>query len=337
MREKNYCRIDLLKFIGSLMIFTMHCELFAGSALHLAIQIATRWAVPFFFIASSFFLFGGAKGGKISKERLVRYVKRVLLLYIAWFIVNLPSIFITNIYLKGMFSPYTYINFFKGAVLSSAYKGSWYLTSSVFSAILVYLLGKKLSGRAVVLCTAPLFIICAFSSVYRGFLPPFADTLLVKQLIFPLNLFGGCFYFALGRLLAEHRESLERLSALKIVILLILSYSGFIAEVLLSRRFHYGKATDVGFCIAAVAVCVFLLGIKGKRAIPHHITLRKISTIVFCAQANVLLAMSAFGKSFHIKNSLILYAVALAVMAAVVAVVLLLQTKTKLKFAKYLT
>lgn len=48
---KNNDSIDLFKLLASIMIFVMHC-----SVLPFGWELMSRWAVPFFFITSSFFL-----------------------------------------------------------------------------------------------------------------------------------------------------------------------------------------------------------------------------------------------------------------------------------------
>ena len=48
--------IDLLKFLGSIMIFTMHISAFRDCGqLVFVWEILSRWAVPFFFVTSAYF------------------------------------------------------------------------------------------------------------------------------------------------------------------------------------------------------------------------------------------------------------------------------------------
>lgn len=55
--------IDLLKFIGSIMIFTIHMAVFESfGEVQSAWELLGRWAVPVFFIASAYFLFSANNG-----------------------------------------------------------------------------------------------------------------------------------------------------------------------------------------------------------------------------------------------------------------------------------
>ena len=83
---------DLMKFVASIMIFVMHMEVFRdfGDKAFLYQVVLSRWGVPFFFVSSSYFLFRRGKNGSIAREDLIKYIKRIALLYLVWFIINLP-------------------------------------------------------------------------------------------------------------------------------------------------------------------------------------------------------------------------------------------------------
>ena len=93
---KKYDSIDIAKFLGSILIFTMHLKP------ALAVQISARWAVPFFFICSSYFLFRKSKNKTVDRETIRKYIHRILTLYLVWFIFNIPSIIYTRLYGKDL-------------------------------------------------------------------------------------------------------------------------------------------------------------------------------------------------------------------------------------------
>lgn len=332
----KYDAIDLLKFIGSILIFALHLNLFSGSPINTGIQLLARWCVPFFFITSAFFLFGKAENGKIPPSRLTAYVKRVLLLYLSWFVINIPAVIYTRIISAGAFSLRTYLYFIKNILLSSAYKGSWYLLSSAFSAVLIYLLSKKLSNRMILLCTLPLYLICAASSVYGKLLPGTVFSVL-RFLYFPLNIFGGCFYFAIGKYLADNRRLISCIKKHAAVLLTIFSFAAFCAEVVFAKAMGWSYSTDASLCVALVGFSFVILGLKTSIKIKNSLALRKMSTIIYCAQGNILLLGRALKKTGLVSNDLLYFLIMSLVMAATVTVVLLLQKKVKLKALRYLT
>ena len=83
--------IDLLKFIGSIMIFTIHMAVFESfGEVQSAWELLGRWAVPVFFIASAYFLFS-ANNGSVEYANIKKYIYRIGMLYLCWFIFNLPN------------------------------------------------------------------------------------------------------------------------------------------------------------------------------------------------------------------------------------------------------
>ena len=334
---RKYDTVDLLKFIGSILVFTMHLSLFMDTDIDLAIQISARWCVPFFFIISSFFLFKNSDKGRISAERLSGYVKRILFLYIAWFIVNIPSIIYTRIITKGIFSFATYLNFIKGALLTSTFTGSWYLMGSVFSAVLIYLLSKRFSNRFILLFTFPLYLVCVATSVYGNILPKAVSAILMNTLCFPLNIFGGCFYFAVGKHLADNYVKFKGLSKFKAFLFFAVSFAAYCVEVILAKRTNLLSTTDFAFSSVLYGFAFVLFGITLNINIKNGIVLRKASTIIYCAQGNVILLSNVIKKGLNIQNDILRYILILFLMSGIVAFVLILQKKSKWKFVKYLT
>ena len=133
--KKALDAIDLAKFIASILIFSMHCALLSdyGNA-NLIVSLAARWGVPFFCICASYFLFRKSTNGNIDKSTLTKFLYRIGSLYLIWFIFNIPCVIIRRFYSKDLSSISTWLLFLKNSILSSTFTGSWYLTSSIFSA-----------------------------------------------------------------------------------------------------------------------------------------------------------------------------------------------------------
>lgn len=335
--SRKYDGIDLLKLIGSISIFTMHLGLFEGSTLNLVIQLLSRWAVPFFFIISSFFLFKKSENGSLSPEKLTLYVKRILFLYLSWMVINTPSIIYNHIIAEGGLSFNVLVNLLKSFLLSSSFTGSWYLLSSVFSAVFVYFLSKKLSNKMILICTFPLFLICALTSVYRNVLPNPLMILFGEVLFFPLNIFNGCFYYSIGKCVADNYNRIKNISKWYLIILLVFSYLAYFGEVYFAKSMNWLGSTDVSLFMPLVGLAVTLLGLSLTIRINNSVLLRKMSTIIYCAQSNILLIGGALRKAVQIDKGVLYYFIMCFIMAIVVLIVLLLQKKTKWKTIQYLT
>ena len=335
--KKTWDTIDLAKFIASILIFTMHCNVLGDyQNAGFFIEVLARWGVPFFFICSSYFLFSKSVNGQISKETIRKYMFRVGMLYLVWFIYNLPNVIYQRLYSKDLTAVSTWLIFIKNSILSSTFTGSWYLASSIFSAYFVYLLSKKLKTKTILLITSVFYILCVLTSAYRGALPSRWDEVL-HFLCFPLNIFNGCFYFALGKLAVENQSAILRVFTKKrALICFVVFYAFFAAELYFTDRYGIIDSTDVAFSTAAIALALFLYCIQTSRSFKNALLMRKLSTIIYCCQGNVLL-VNGFCKKILGIPSVIAYAISAVIVAVICAAVVYIQKKKNWKWSKYLT
>lgn len=300
MKKQEYDTIDFLKFIAAIMIFVMHCNAFGDNErIKLVWECCSRWAVPFFFIVSSFFLCGKIDVALTDDERkivLKTYVKRILSLYGLWALFNIPSIIAFRIYVPGVLKVKTYMDFFKNAVISSTFTGSWYLISCVFSACLCYgilyswTVKKKLMFMSVVQAA------CILCSVYQGLLPKWMRIVFIDGLCFPLNLFGGFLYFGLGEAIYRSLIWLNDVQSWKFIIIAIASYTLFFVEIIMARKLKLIGTSDCGLFIIPVSICIVILAFRSSLKIKKHKLYRNLSTIIYCSQGNVLLVSSLLEK-----------------------------------------
>ena len=148
--KKTYVGIDLLKFIMALAVVAIHVKPFETSSLLSSIfKPWTSAAVPVFFLISAFLLFNKVErlsGGGQKRIAILNFTKRIGILYMVWFVIDLPYI-IAN---KGYFTSYGVMEsigvFVKDLLLSATFPGSWFLSALVVSVLLVcglsYILGK---------------------------------------------------------------------------------------------------------------------------------------------------------------------------------------------------
>ena len=141
---------------------------------------------------------------------------------------------------------------------------------------------------------------------------------LLGYLCFPLNIFGGFFYFSLGLYFAKHQELVSRIKTKYCIVIML-----------------YGMS-DQAFSIIPLSLSIFIIGIRSSIKIKNAKELRKMSTIVYCAQGNILLAKNAISKFIGIRSSVTLFICCVFMMSFVIEVVFLLQKK-HIRWAKYLT
>ena len=327
--------IDLLKFIGSIMIFTIHMAVFESfGEVQSAWELLGRWAVPVFFIASAYFLFS-ANNGSVEYANIKKYIYRIGMLYLFWFIFNLPNFICVRFLKRPPHTMYDFLMIAKNSVLSSTFTGSWYLLSSIFCAWLLFVLKKKMNTKQICLIAILFQIICIFTSVYKGILPD-----QIRHIFsfwqFPLNIFGGLFYFAIGLFLAENQDLIYKAPKWKYSSIAVMSFLTYIGDINFAKHFAIYGGSDEDFSLIPLSVSVFILGMRSSVKIRNAKKLRNISTIIYCAQADILLAKVAISRIFGINFSLFLFGICSVIMVCIIAAVFWLQER-KIWWAKYLT
>jgi serine/alanine racemase len=338
--KKSYDTIDLFKLIASILIFAMHIHALrsVGESIQFyGVNLLARWGVPFFFITSSFFLFSKGTNGNVTGDQLKKYVKRILTLYALWFIFNIPYIVdtwflsydLTTLLSWGIIAKQWFVS-------SNTFMGSWYLMSCVFSACVVYLMSKKMKNRTILFITFFTYLFCVMSCVYRGFLPEAVVRFVPTA---PYNgVICGCFFFAIGKWMAENMEKLSRVPQKLYLGGGLLFLALYYAEIILVKRWIEVKRTDAALMLIPTAVFLFLFAVNSTLRLSGAAWIRKVSTIIYCSQGSMIYLSSLLCEvAFHTQHSLIITSVACLMMCAVIVLVFFLQKKTKVRWPAYLT
>ena len=103
--------MDCFKFICCILIIAIHAKPFVNNYwLDAGVGLLTRFAVPYFFVATGFFFFRTiADKNTSNKKRLQKYELRMFRFYIVWFIIHM----IFNAVIGGtIYSPLYYLRHF---------------------------------------------------------------------------------------------------------------------------------------------------------------------------------------------------------------------------------
>ena len=90
----NYRAIDVFKFIAAILVVIIHANESDALLPSCFVESVSSLAVPFFFIVSGFFYKRGLDKRNSNKEKLsycLGYVKKLLIIYLFYAMVNLPS------------------------------------------------------------------------------------------------------------------------------------------------------------------------------------------------------------------------------------------------------
>lgn len=215
--RKQYRAIDIAKFVMAILVVAIHVRPFTGQTAFVYDDIIARIADPLFFQITAFLFFekifaqisGDLRQG-MSWCMLGHYMKRILALYTAWFVIYAPVVLprtwqeCGNI--RGML-----LALLKKYWLSGYYGAMWFMTALLLAMPLVFILTKYLGSRLCLLLSAPWFLLTVARMEYCSITDGWQGAGYFDSAIY--GLFGwygngltyGFFFCALGMRIAYKR------------------------------------------------------------------------------------------------------------------------------------
>lgn len=157
MKSKPIPGLDILKFANALLIVAVHCEAF----LHLnyftsAITPLLNCAVPTFFVISAYLVFRKISSStppetfKDNIGKLRHFTNRLCILYLFWFIAELPLV-IHNRHYSTMSMKELLVHIPTDILFASTFHGAWFLSALVIGVWTTWALGKLILRKKVLL------------------------------------------------------------------------------------------------------------------------------------------------------------------------------------------
>lgn len=140
---KQYNGLDVLKFCAALAVVSIHCTSYHYTFFRqYFVDSLFTIAVPFFFVCSGFFFSRIINSG--NKDRFITYIKKLLLMYLFWSIIGLPSM-LYNLYMSfpGQYS-FWILMLIRSFFLTGSSGVFWYLLAMIIASVVMYhFLSKK--------------------------------------------------------------------------------------------------------------------------------------------------------------------------------------------------
>ena len=133
-QKETYPGIDCFRLWAALLVVAIHTSplaMFGGTGDFILTRVAARVAVPFFFMASGFFLISHYAE---NADRLVRFVKHTCLIYGLAIVFYLPVNVYNGYFQMDELAP----NFIKDLVFDGTVYHLWYLPASVIGAMIAW-------------------------------------------------------------------------------------------------------------------------------------------------------------------------------------------------------
>ena len=306
---RNYNALDAMKFVASLFVVGIHVHPFgdfSGKADYLFIVLA-RFAVPFFFVTSGFLLFKRLKSEENPNRYVKSYVMRILKMYLFWFIVDIPMTYarkLQPIGEEGSNALAELAGFCKNAVLTSTFRGSWFLTATIYGILLVWLLSRKCGNRTIIGAGLLLYGLCILSSAYAEIFKASGGWQIYKVY---KEITGGAAYnrwpagflfLALGKWFADNEQRLPITRKTAFFGCIVSVYLMMLEMTFLKKQEIVG-ASDC--FVSLIPLSVFLCALLLHTQLPDNLIYRKMrvaSTVTFYAHFMLLFVFEGIKDRF---------------------------------------
>ncbi len=343
MNSQKSNAIDPFRVIAALLIIAVHTAPLSScheTADFLFSYCLSRIAVPFFLMTTGYYTLSPFLAGKEAKTIPFAWhsLKKLLILYLAAGMIYLP----VNLYAGKL--PDTLLEAIKMLFFDGTFYHLWYLPAALMGSVLLMLLSRCFSGRALALIVTLLYLIGLFGDSYYGLaasLPPvknFYDVLFTfssytRNGIFyaPLFLFMGAYAFSGQGLMPSAGKTG---SCQKDRVFPCLLYTTGFALLMLSEGFlsfslHWQRHNSMYLFLPPCMYFLFrlLLMLPGQSSR----LIRQTTLLVYLLHPLVIILLRGFAKltglsPYLVENSLIHY---LAVCLASFLLCLILCTAVK--------
>ncbi|MBR3909097.1 MAG: acyltransferase [Clostridia bacterium] len=346
----KYNSIDILKFIASFFVVMIHVSMFSDVNPYLNLFIThgvARLAVPLYFLTSAFFFYKNNMNltGEEQKNSLLKYTKRMAILYVSWFVISLPMTVYNRFIYNGKPFLENLFLFIKSFFLTSTFSGSWFLVACIFSVwVLYFVLNKSFKDQNQVnwliigICCF-VYLICVICSAYGKIFSIFGLENLYKKIVYltakPYNsIIVGLPYFVIGRYFAQKDIHLTKFSKLLVILCFVLLF----IEIFLTYKFELKIASDCYFMLLPCAsfIFVFIKNINVELKF-KPVILRKTSTIIFFSHFIFIFTIEIFERFLNVNVNPLLRFPIVCCLSLILAFVLIKLTKfEKFNFIKHL-
>lgn len=282
-----------------------------------------RIGVPFFFVVGSYFFFK-------SNKPIWSYIKRLWILYLVWFIIELPIIyerfFIGYPFYKG------FAFFVRGLLVNNTFYASWYITASWQATLIIYLLARRSKVLLFIIG-----ILCAFLSVSNAMYAHLFDNIIWNRLIsitsmcFASNSFITAIPFCIiGRHIALNEDRImKQLSWVKLAFIPVIVLAAI--EVYSCKQ--YFAITDAFWSLYPISFILIILLISYSVPISDEMSraFRSMSILIYLTHGIVMRLIKGVtdinqGMTLFLTTTLI----------CIVISIIIYKFSSKIHFLKYL-
>lgn len=278
--NKQYYCVDLCRFICSLLVVSIHVEPLRSYSKLVnfgVVNCLARIAVPFFFVVSGYFLFLKTSYINFDSQIPLKYVKRILKLYIIWTGIYSP-LMVYSILKSEQGIIFGLVDWIRRIIFMGGYKHLWYLNAMIISTlILTFLLSKKTKIKNILLIAMVLYCVGLLTQSYFVFLEPLKQfegvwsfLKLIQKIITTARngIFEGFLFMGIGMLFA-YKPIVIKIKAA--ILGFIVSIFLLFIEVMMVNYLEWAREKDLYICLVPTVFFMFYIA--------SHIELKKVRHI----------------------------------------------------------
>ena len=353
-QKKQYAMVDVMKFVFACFIILLHLPSSMSRPTWLTYDYANitevirtfvvcpvmRLGVPFFFTASGYFLFRKAERAENKKQVIITYIKRSLILYGIWFVINIVYVVECrglNFFMPGHQTIGNLLHFIHEFLFASTFGASWFLMACMIDAMIlgIVLYGIKSEKLAWIISIAG-FIICCMTTNYS----PLSECNYIGRLIlkidsriidFHLSFLCGLIYFMIGRAIGKYESSIK-ISTKKLCLITVAAFLLMIAEFLfLDKVVKSDVIGNTSLMLPVVAALLMILCIKCETEYKQWYSfLRNASIIMYCSHRSVFMCLKIVSERYFFLSTFAVYILCITICLTFAWIIIGLSRKYKI-------
>lgn len=307
--KKEYKMIDFLKLFFAISMIFRHSNYFVDSKAYWGIStFVFSPSVPFFFVASGFFL--GKKIKILEDGRFdfhpSNYIKRLLKKLIVFEILNIILAAI-QYYMQGYSAKNIGFKIIR-AIVFYPFGALWYLQAVIVAVLLLLLTFRWNKQKWIPIAGAVLYLVALLGNNY-SFLISGTSVEKISSLIVHIiasyrnGIFVGYFFVGVGMLISLKWEKLS-IAKIRNSILFSISFLIYVLEAvfLMNRKYSDDGSLFLSFVFFIPLLFIFAAQMDLKR-LSGTVLLRNLSTSVYLIHSPVILACQIAADYFGIQQN----------------------------------
>lgn len=238
--KKNMSLVDIFKLLFAIGIVAIHSKLFIGNSIYewVFLHAALRLAVPFFFCTSGYFFYLSLKKGNSIKQVTYKYLKRIMIPFVFWLLLNLPIV-IYNYHQEGLKISNMIAKIFRSLIFYP-WGALWYLLALMVAIVFIIPFYKRNKLTLIVWIGAILYLFCLICNTYYFVVDGTAIQKIIDGMLTIISsarngIFEGIYFVSSGMLVAKYSEEKKINFKLNNYLFFVL-YALLVVEIILTKN-----------------------------------------------------------------------------------------------------